>query len=622
MLVNGRPRAKPALDAGDSAFEATVPLDPGPNRILVRLSNEWGAESTRELQLQYLRPPRVVKFEPPAKTDHPMLDLDAQVESPRELPPCEARLNGTLYHDDRLKAEFDPKTGLWTVVLHDVVLAEGDNPLTLSVANKDGDSREGARGRTTVAVPPPPPPVVRFSAFPRDGEDYTVWAPRQTLRVHRDRPGPLRRVQLLGENDVVLFTADLKPDDRGIAGQVEVSLHPGATTFRLTATDQKGGAGNATVTLQLPKAPAYVVIDELRSLKPDGPTFRPASDHNDAQGRAVFDEVAEGQAQLRGRVVWADPDDEQLRKPIGVRVYANGFQQIPTETRPPEVGKAECVFTATVLLTRPRDNVIEVDLPGVPLAEGQRNACVVRRCLNPVRGRRLHLVMIGIDEKDGEALRRRALEAVGARKAAGPEGRLEAPPAFERVIAHEPLVGGVSKWQVLTYLEKVKVQIQADTSSEHDSVLNDVVLIYYQGQEAATPAGLYLLSDDSTGDRNLRRTAVSCGEILDRFSDAPGAQVVMLDAQRVAAPNADANGKDGTDVFGGSRLGVFHAFWTGPNAPASRLLGLVEAGWSKASTLGDLAARVDELRRQVAPQVSFSKNIPEQLAQLDFGGKQ
>ncbi len=590
----------------------------------MQLSNEWGEGLPRELQLNYLRPPRIVKFAPPAKSDHPMLDLEAQVESPPELTPCEARLNGALnhdalYHGDRLKVNFDPKTGLWNVVLRDVVLAEGDNPLTLTVANKDGDSREAAHGQTTVAVPPPPPPVVRFPDFPRDGEDYTVWAPRQMLAFTATAQAPLERVEVLGENDVVLYTAVLKPDARTVADKVEVSLrHGGATTFRLRATDQKGGESIATVTLQLPEAPAYVVIDELRSLKPNGPTFRPLSEHNDARGRAVFDEVAEGQVQLRGRIVWTNPDDEQFRKPFNVRVYANGFQQIPTETKPPAPGQAECTFTATVLLTRLTDNVIEVDLPGVPLADGQRNACVVRHCKNPVRGRRLHLIMVGIGEKNGQALKERALAAIGAQDVPGAPGQFQAA-AFERVVAHDALVGGVSKGQVLAFLERVKLQIQAGTSVEHDSVINDVVLIYYQGKEESTPKGLFLLSDDSGGDADLRRTAVSCDEILGRFSDAPGAQVVMLDAQRVAA--ADADGKDGTEVFKGSRIGVFHTSWSGADAPASRLLGLVQAGWSKASTLGDLAARVDDLRRQLAPKMRFTPTLPDQLAQLDIAGK-
>src|SRR5204863_3268639 len=138
------------------------------------------------------------------------------------------------------------------------------------------------------------------------------------------------------------------------------------------------------------------------------------------------------------------------------------------------------------------------------LADGQHNACVVRECTDPVRGRRLHLVVVGVDETDGEALKRKALDAIGARPAAS--GRLEAPPAFEEVVAYEPLVGGVSRGQVLHRLKGVTRQIHAASPEGPAAALSDVVMVYYQGREAVTPAGDFLLSDDSRGDEDLART--------------------------------------------------------------------------------------------------------------------
>ena len=261
-----------------------------------------------------------------------------------------------------------------------------------------------------------------------------------------------------------------------------------------------------------------------------------------------------------------------------------------------------------------------MDLPDLKLADGQRNACVLQKCTEPIRGRRLHLVVVGIDENDGDALKQRALGAVGARRAAGADGRLEAPPAFEEVIAYDPLVGGVSKGQFLHRLKGVKRQIHSAAPEDQNVPLSDVVLVYYQGRETATPAGCYLLSDDSAGDEDLDRTALSCSEIVDLFGDAPGAQVMMLDTERVARAKADAD-VEAANAFDGARLGVLHSVWSGDKAPASRLLALLQKGWSQADNLGDLARRIDGLRQQLSPETRFSAHVPGALAQLEIGGK-
>ncbi len=613
VVVNDRCQAKLPLEADKHTFKAAVKLDPGPNRIVVRLSNEWGASAVRELQMRYLRPPRVVHFAPPVMVDHAVLDLAADVESPTDLPPREAKLNDRVFRDDRLQTELvDREKGLWKVTLRDAALQDGDNALQLFVANTDDVSQEPASAQVRYTKPKQPAPVVRFRDY-KTGEAYNAPAPEVPLAFTVESRTPLRRVELRGENDAVLFQAP--------AGALQVDkeerihLHAARPTpFRVVAVND-GGETDAVVTLQLPERPAYVVIDRLDSLQPGGKSYPSAG--ADAQGRAVFDTVGEGRVILHGRIFWIDPNDERFRRGIGLRVYANGFQQIPAAAEAPAPGKAECPFSATVLLTRAADNQIEVDLSDLERADGQRNVCVVRHCTNPIRGRRLHLVVIGIGEKDGAALKQRALAAVGAKRS--PEGTLQAPPAFEEVTAYEPLVGGVTQGQMLHSLYGVKRQIQAAVAEDENIVLSEVVLVYYQGRETTTPQGDYLLSDDSQGDEDLDRTAVSCTDIVKLFGDARGVQIVMLDAERLAGksdPNAAV-----ADAFDGARLGVFHWTWTGAQAPATRLLGLLQKGWSAADNLGDLARQVDVLRQQLTPQTRFSAHVPSDLAPLEFGGK-
>ena len=213
-------------------------------------------------------------------------------------------------------------------------------------------------------------------------------------------------MELLGPNDgAALFQAG--PEAGKDVGQfITVKLLPRQpTTYRLIAKNE-GGQAEASVTLQLLDRPVYIVIDKLESLTAGGPSFEP--DYNDGQGQAVFDKpVTEGRLLLRGRILWNDADDVRFQKKIAVRVTANGLQQIPAEADLPTKGAKECAFKATVLLTRAEDNVIRVDFPELKLADGQRNACVVRKCTKPVSGRRLHLAMIGVSDTDSKALKTR-----------------------------------------------------------------------------------------------------------------------------------------------------------------------------------------------------------------------
>src|SRR5262249_36227443 len=146
-------------------------------------------------------------------------------------------------------------------------------------------------------------------------------------------------------------------------------------------------------------------------------------------------------------------------------------------------------------------------------------------------------------------------------------------------------------------------------------------VVYYQGREMVTPEGHYLLTDESKNVADLETTAVSHREVVDLFGDARGAQVLMLDVERMALANAEADAAQVPAAFDGARLGVLQSFWTGKNAPANRLLELVQRGWPEADNLDTLARRVVSLLPGQAPQLRVVYYAPEALKQLEFGGK-
>ena len=624
VLVNGNQQPKVELEAGRSEFKSKIKLDPGSNRIVVRLDNDWKAEAVRELQVTYRRPPRIVEFRVPKEVDKAVQNFDAVVESPPELPPCEVHVNEARFRDDRLQVELlDRERGRWKVTLREVELKEGDNILTLVVANTDGDSPMSAPEKVRFTKPKPPVPIVRFRDFKDEEVTYELPRPKQLLRFSVTSATLLTQVELRGENDTVLFkqkTEELKEwkANQPLQFTVEIRLSPARpTTFHLVATNE-GGHGQANATLQIPERPAYVVIDKLESLKPGGKEWSPSL-QNDSNGLAVFDVIPEGRVKLSGHIYWNDPDDKRFQRKINLRVFCNDFQQLPAEADLPKPKATETTFTATVLLTRAQENVVEVDLPDFKRAEGQRHTCVVRKCTDLVLpGRRLHLVIIGIDVKDGAALKKRALDAVSAKQLPGAEGGWQALPFFEKVVVYEPLVGGVSQGQILKHLDWVKRQIQASAPEDRNIVLSEVVLVYYQGREMLTPEGHFLLSDDYKGYKDLKATGVNCVEIVEKFSDARGVQVMMFDVARV---QADAEAPPVTRAFEGTRVGFFHSFWSGEKPPVTRLLPMLQQSWSKANNLDSLAKQIGELCRDQAPQMRFLPYLPGQLAQLEFGGK-
>jgi len=65
---------------------------------------------------------------------------------------------------------------------------------------------------------------------------------------------------------------------------------------------------------------------------------------------------------------------------------------------------------------------------------------------------------------------------------------------------------------------------------------------------------------------------VNCADLVRLFGDARGVQVLMLDVERMARDKADAEALKVARDFDGTRLGVFHSFWSGEKAPATRLL--------------------------------------------------
>jgi hypothetical protein len=182
-----------------------------------------------------------------------------------------------------------------------------------------------------------------------------------------------------------------------------------------------------------------------------------------------------------------------------------------------------------VLLNRLEGNSLELDLPDLKQDASNRTEFAMG-CLKPVKGQRLHLLIVGVGEKDEKKLIDEAFTAL--RATTDSQGKSSSP-AFIEVRTYGPLTGFVSPEQVYTQLCLIKKTI--DLHSKNGSA-NDVVMVYYQGQETVDGKGHFFRTSASKFDPELSRSAITCDGLSAYFTETLGAQILLLDVVRTVPP--------------------------------------------------------------------------------------
>ncbi len=469
------------------------------------------------------------------------------------------------------------------------------------------------------AMPPAPRPVVQILS--PDPEGVATDKPVFPVRFEVSSSVPLRRVRLMrGSQELFVANGDkVVKNDAGyfeIKKVLEVPLLDGNfNTFRLEAVND-GGESVAHGTVDYKKRPVRLVIDRFQSREADAGNFLPLPNLDD--GHMVFDKVGPGRLRLYGRVIWIDEKDKELREAARLRVFVNGFQQIPVMLYPPEKDKHERRFEVDVLLNRAENNVIDLELPDLPKNTDYSSRSVVQKCVNPVKGLRLHLLIVGIGNPDAKKLERDALDALRAKKDAKTD-KISAPPTFDEVIVYGPLAHDVSRDQVFRKLDDIKWRIDhGDPRAEE--VRNDLVMMYYQGKESITPQGHYFLTDDSK-HLKLEYSGVSLDRVTRVLADTRRAQLVLLDVVRVAtlAKEQDQIAQLSQAI---RRIGFIRlsrpASETMP-ANSSQLLSFVGEFWPlvrNIKALGESVAKAGASLKQKEPGVEVYVRVPDQLAEV------
>jgi hypothetical protein len=318
--------------------------------------------------------------------------------------------------------------------------------------------------------------------------------------------------------------------------------------------------------------------------------------------------LAGAEVWLEGKVRWPDDDFKELKEAHSVRVYVNGFQQVPAALGPAVqvADGVERAFKAPVVLNLKEDNYLEVKLPGVALKGDSRQHLVVN-CAAPAKEAVAHVVVIAPRERDADALPqglKRALEKAGVNRA-------------YKVQAYPPLTQEVGRPVAFGKLLEIGRAIKARALDDFPK--NDVVLLYYEGPESLREDGHYFWTGDTAGERDLERTGIELGRLAGTFDDFLGAQVLLLDVNPRAKSGTADRLKRSLSSLSGPGLGLLrHTWFADPEKTA--LLRAVEEELPRASDLGELerslAARFG--KQQISREALYSQRVLDGLQRLRF----
>jgi hypothetical protein len=590
----------PEVEREHGTWKVELTLFPGENSIQAFAGNEWRGERAVErlLKLRYRRPPRITKFpEEVEAVETNKVKLAMTVEGPAGRPLTAVQVDQRPVRFEAGRPETQGDRSVWTVELPEVFVNDGDR--NLNSVSVRAVSDEGASPAAVVRVVHkmiPRPPRARFlspaAADTARRPEYTA-----TFRVESERP--LEGVEVR-RGDAVLYRADLNKVEREgplyvLQAEAPVALKNGANTLELVAVNADGRSPRAEVVVSYTEPAVLIDLDRVEVMADAGEepqVLKPASQPDSS---VTFPRAPRSLVWLVGRVRWSDPQARALDDPgLEVVVRVGDCRQLPAALGPRGTGDEANVRRFRVpLVLIGSENRIQVEVPSVGQQQGSRRDFDLA-CAAPARSQRLHVLIVGVDVTDATELKKRVLDALGVAaedRPRGPQGEFFKKPPFERCVLYHVLAGEVDRSMVegrLLEINREIVRLKGETGW-----LNDLVLIYYQGEDVEVPEKRQRWLKTSLNIQfpttPVEQFAVPCHD-LPRL---PGSQLLLLNVS--GAPGARVAGAEpGT--------GFMRYACDDPAAarnPDSALLGLLQEAVGKHGRLGEVAAYVnDRLGRQ------------------------
>jgi WD40 repeat protein len=556
-LVNGRklPQGSVKLDPATRKVTVRFTPKPGRNRVQVWVENAWKAVAKSELvDVSFYRPPRAITFvKPPQRSEKPVIRLDADVSSPLPLLPDTVRVTvNDRKAGPSVRVAKAGKDDTWRVRLEDVSLEDVRNKVStirLWVSNDDGECREYGECKVLFAGPPPERPDVRFLGPKEIGvtdPEVTVELRVQTetglkwLRLFNNgtpSPQELNVTKLRGAQDLKMAirlvpggegrpvdVAGLKPDADGfLRTDLRLPLTPGLNHVVAEAANDGGERPSSELIINYVRRPVRVVLDRLEPLDKKGPPIAAEVLPSGKLARPA----PQARLWLYGRVVWDQDRDKDLQRAEWVRMRVNGVEQVervPLQKPDPRRPR-ERAFRVEILLTRSKDNRMDIDVVDVPLDDANRPYLV--DCARPEPEKRfLHLLVIAAGERDDGKLTGRLFQALRAKPVSPVEFTLQ---HFERGRLYGPLTGDVAPAKVYFQLCMMKQQIDLLTRKGPST---HIVVVYYHGGEAINAKGHFLRTSRPEVDPAAERYRVPCSGLEALLAKTLGANILLLDVRR------------------------------------------------------------------------------------------
>jgi hypothetical protein len=214
-------------------------------------------------------------------------------------------------------------------------------------------------------------------------------------------------------------------------------------------------------------------------------------------------------------------------------------------------------------------------------------------------------------------VRKRAVDAV--------QGTIKSPReftvrSFEKGVIHEVLLGSaVQRNKVLFEIGRLARNLRP----------NDVAMIYYQGNVHETLDTFYLTTAATKSLADPKQTEISREELNRWFGSLTGAQLILLDVDRLATPEQTELATRSLHARwpAESHIAFFRFAWVPPepaNAPQEAPL-LTAWGQSaaKSSTLKQidtgLATFTTAASSRYPAKIVYDRHLPPQLGMLDIG---
>jgi WD40 repeat protein len=642
LLVNGKPTGQ--IVPQGAAWTAEVRLEKeGPNEILVQAKNRWQTRPVTSepvnVVLSYMEGVSIIKA-PPGEVSNPIIDLTARVVSPSEVKADRVIVEvggeqvacAVAVTEEKQKPN-EPRS--WIAEARGVRLRNlGKNEVRVRVSDAYGASRE-PKVLSIVYQPRQPPdlPRVELAGLPTELRTSTSDLP-VTIRVHSNKALQSLQVVRSGRfpmrQDINL--AAVKPVDGVYEVKERITLAPNENRLVVRAANADGEGQPAAYMVNYLRRPVRLVVDALEPTAPGGAAKVVRASYA-ADNTLQFDDVpaekffAPGRLLLRGRVAWDRELDDLIKELSMARVYVNGFQQLPALLEKPATDNPrERSFLASILLNKTEKNEIEIELP-VPIGSDSRTRFVLN-CREPIEGKRLHLLAIGVGNQDEQPLLKRVLKAL--RITMDDKGDF-LPSAFANVQVHGILAGPQVDRRAITsqlhLIGKKIEQLKANDVRASVKPLDDLVLVYYQGGELLTPGAHYLnTSSGAANDRQLARTGITISDLRKILHDMSGAPMLLLDVIR-AVPPAPEKEAPVTDRLvswprEAPRIGVMRSRLlskVNPTPEEDRLIQELEAALRKQNVLREVVDFLVQKFKAIAaenPQLRFDKHVPDGLLDL------